>query len=86
MGITLSVEELDAVVDYLCLIGNHHPIHFLWRPFLPDPKDDMVLELAVQAKCPYIISFNKRDFPNVDMFGVQILSPQEFLKLIGAIE
>jgi len=26
-----------------------HKIHYLWRPFLPDPKDDHVLELAVAS-------------------------------------
>lgn len=26
-------------------------VHFLWRPFLSDQKDDMVLEAAVNGQC-----------------------------------
>jgi len=28
----------------LCALGHHHEIHFLWRPYLRDPKDELVLE------------------------------------------
>jgi hypothetical protein len=37
------------VVHFLCANANLRPIFFLWRPLLPDPKDDFVLELAVKA-------------------------------------
>lgn len=43
----------------------------------------MVLELAVEANCPYIVSFNQRDFAGSEKFGVQIVTPREFLLLIG---
>jgi hypothetical protein len=34
-------------------------IFFLWRPFLRDPRDDMVLELAVEAECDAILTFRE---------------------------
>ena len=37
------------IIHYLCMVSEHRRIFFLWRPFLKDPKDDMVLELAVEA-------------------------------------
>jgi hypothetical protein len=37
------------VIEFLCASGNQRLIYFLWRPLLPDPKDDFVLELAVEA-------------------------------------
>jgi len=37
-------------------------IHYLWRPFLPDPDDDMVLELAFAANCDFIVTHNTGDF------------------------
>src|SRR5215471_4995868 len=43
----LSPRAVDDIIDYLCSIGIRHQIHFLWRPLLPDLKDDMVLEAAV---------------------------------------
>ena len=36
--------------------GKDSVIHYLWRPALRDPHDDMILELAVSAECNYIIS------------------------------
>ncbi|MDX1428678.1 MAG: hypothetical protein R3282_00260 [Rhodothermales bacterium] len=35
----------DAVLAYLFLVGNAQEIFFLWRPFLRDPSDEMVLEV-----------------------------------------
>lgn len=47
-------------------MATSHPIFFLWRPFLRDPKDDMILELAVKAGCEFIITYNVRDFAGVE--------------------
>jgi predicted nucleic acid-binding protein len=58
-------------------------VYFLWRPCLPDPKDDMVLELAVAAQVPHIVSFNAKDFRLSSRFGVDVVTPKimlEFLK------
>jgi putative PIN family toxin of toxin-antitoxin system len=74
---------VDAVLDYHCAVATAHRIFFLWRPFLPDPLDDMVLELAVKARCSYIITFNKRHFNSIQQFGLQAVSPREFLTIIG---
>jgi putative PIN family toxin of toxin-antitoxin system len=81
----LSAEDARDVVDYLCTIGNRHQIHFLWRPHLDDPKDDMVLELAVTAGCHYIVTFNERDFRDIERFGLQTIRPSEFLRIIGVL-
>lgn len=83
--IGLTQNDVDDIIDYLCSVGNRRQIYFLWRPSLKDPKDDMILELAVEAQCDYIISFNKRDFVGIEQFDLQVLTPQEFLKIIGEI-
>jgi predicted nucleic acid-binding protein len=57
-------------------------IHFLWRPLLTDPKDDMVLELAVAAQASHIITFNAGDFRPAAAFGIRTASPAAFLSLI----
>ena len=82
---TLSEQEVDDVLDYFCSVARQHKIFFLWRPFLKDPKDDMVLELAVEAQCDFIITFNRKDFVGSEKFGIQTLTPQEFLRKIGII-
>jgi len=61
-------------------------INFLWRPFLKDIKDDMVLETAFNANCDYIITYNRKDFSGVEeKFDIKIISPKEFLTLIGVL-
>ncbi|BAG01177.1 MAG: putative toxin-antitoxin system toxin component, PIN family [Microcystis sp.] len=81
----LSREEVDDLIDFYCSVGIPHKIFFLWRPFLRDPKDDMVLELAVKAGCQSIITYNTRDFAGVEQFGLCLLEPSGFLRLIGKL-
>ena len=68
VGLSHAIHDIN---DYVCSVASHRQIFFLWRPFLSDPKDDMVLELAVEARCQYIVTHSKRDFANVDKFGIE---------------
>ena len=79
----LTPEDLNNILDYLCQVCNRQKIFFLWRPFLRDPKDDMVLELAVAANCDHIITYNTKDFVGASQFGLTTLKPQAFLEQIG---
>jgi putative PIN family toxin of toxin-antitoxin system len=83
--IPLTEAEIGDILDYLCRVANHHPVFYLWRPFLRDPGDDMVLELAVTARCEYIVTYNERDFRGVEQFGLKVVTPREFLQIIGAL-
>lgn len=77
-----AVEDL---IDYHCAVATCHPIFFVWRPFLPDPGDDMVLELAVKAGGEFIITYNRRDFAGIERFGIHAVEPGAFLQHIGAL-
>lgn len=77
--------EIGQILDYLCSVANLHEVHFLWRPVLNDPNDDIVLDLAVRANCQYILTYNTRDFSGVNQFGIQAITAQEFLKNIEVI-
>lgn len=81
----LTHEDIDDVLDYLCAVANRREIYFLWRPVLRDPADDMVLELAVEAECEAILTYNQRDFVGAEQFGVRILTPKAFLQEIGVL-
>ncbi|MBI1937238.1 MAG: putative toxin-antitoxin system toxin component, PIN family [Ignavibacteriales bacterium] len=81
--IKLAKSDIDAILDYICLTSEKRKIFYLWRPYLRDPKDDMILELAVESESDYIISFNKRDFSGVEKFSLQVITPKEFLKITG---
>jgi predicted nucleic acid-binding protein len=83
----ISAQDVDAVLDYVCSVGRRHKIFYLWRPFLKDPKDDMVLELAVAARCRVIVTYNQKDFAGVEkQFGIRVMTPGAFLESIGALE
>lgn len=76
---------LGAIVDYLCAGGHQRAIYFLWRPVLRDPKDDMFLEVAVEASCEFVVTHDLRDFRGIERFGVRGLTPSEFLREPGEI-
>jgi len=83
--IPLTERDIDDILDYICAVAHHRKIYYLWRPFLSDPRDDMVLELAVTAECNFIVTFNQRDFAGVEQFGLSTLTPKGFLQKIGAV-
>jgi len=82
----ITEQDIGDFVDFLCEIGHHQEIFFLWRPFLPDSYDDHVLEVAVAAGCDTIVTYNKRDFRGIEYFGIRILDPRELLSEIGVIK
>jgi putative PIN family toxin of toxin-antitoxin system len=82
----LRQSEVDAVLDYFCSVAHLQRIFYLWRPFLADPKDDLVLEVAVAARCRSIITYNVRDFVGADQFGVGVLEPGPFLRSLGVLK
>ena len=79
----LSGSDIDSVVHFLCANANLRSIFFLWRPLLPDPKDDFVLELAVESRTDFLLTFNTKDFVGAERFGIRVTSPREFLAIIG---
>ena len=83
--IALTARDIDHILDYICVVASHHAVFYLWRPFLKDPKDDMVLELAVSAGCDFIVTYNQRDFEGAEQFGIGIITPKEFLQKIGEL-
>jgi putative PIN family toxin of toxin-antitoxin system len=82
----LTSGEVDDIIDYLCRVAGRHRTHFLWRPFLRDPKDDMVLELAVTAQCGWIVTYNLSDFAGVEQFGIRPATPPDLLRRIGVLK
>ena len=86
LNILLTDSEIDDILDYICQIADKREIFYLWRPYLKDPKDDMILELAVESESDYIITYNQKDFKEVSKFGIKTLTPKAFLRKIGEIK
>jgi hypothetical protein len=77
-----TAEDAFGFLRYLGSQAHLQEIHFLWRPFLPDADDDMLLELAFAAGCRHIVTHNVRDFRGAERLGVTAISPRDFLNLI----
>jgi putative PIN family toxin of toxin-antitoxin system len=77
-----TAEDARRLLRYLASQSHLQEIHFLWRPFLPDPDDDFVLELAFAANCRYVVTHNVKDFHGSGQLGVDAVTPRDFLKLI----
>jgi predicted nucleic acid-binding protein len=83
--LALTEHDIDNILNYICSIANWRNVFYLWRPFLKDPKDDMVLELAATANCDFIVTYNKGDFRGVERFGRRAVTPKEFLQELGQL-
>jgi putative PIN family toxin of toxin-antitoxin system len=83
--ITLDEKDIDNILDFVISKANHWQIYYLWRPQLKDPRDDMLLELAVTAGCQYIVTYNLDDFKAIEKFGITAITPKQFLEMIGEL-
>ena len=81
----VSPRDVAVVLDYVCAEAHEQEIYYLWRPLLRDPKDDMVLEVAVAGRCDTIVTHNIDDFGGAQQFGVRIVRPFDFLRDRGIL-
>ena len=77
-AVGLSQRQVDVFLDAVIAMAEPVETHFLWRPQLRDPNDEMVLEAAVNGRANALVTFNLRDFGHVPKrFGVDVLLPRE---------
>lgn len=74
-------DEALGFLRYLASIAHLQDVYFLWRPFLRDPDDDMVVECAVASGARYIVTHNVADFRRVSELKLEALTPAQFLNL-----
>jgi putative PIN family toxin of toxin-antitoxin system len=76
----VALDELEIILGLLTDRLQPSTINFRWRPQLRDPKDEMVLECAVNAGAKAIVTFNQRDFlPAATTFGLEVIPPKALL-------
>ena len=77
--------DIEDFINYLCKVGIKTKLFYLWRPYLKDPFDDHVLEVAIQSNANTIVTYNKKDFKEVEKLGKKILTPKEFLETLQEV-
>lgn len=79
-----GVSDADILdfADEILQQAQTQTIYFLWRPWLKDEKDDMILELAIASQADYIVTFNLKDFRNTELFGIEAIAPKDFLNIV----
>jgi len=82
IGIKIPMSAVSDIINRIAQISRKQAIYYLWRNILPDPKDDMVLEVAVASGATHVITFNKKDLKPALGFGISVVQPSEFLPLI----
>ena len=85
MGTQYQIDEAIGFTRYLASLAYKQDIYLLWRPWLKDPKDDMVLEAALAPQSRYIVTHNLKDFTSKNIeenFGIYPVSPKQFLDTI----
>jgi len=79
----LKEHQVEMFLDTVIAMAEPVETHFLWRPQLRDPNDEIVLEVAVNGRANALVTFNQRDFGNVpSRFGVELLLPREAIRRI----
>ena len=76
----LAADEVEALLDAWAVHVVPVELRFLWRPQLRDPKDEMVLETALNGRTDALVTFNHDDFEKAARrFRLPLWRPQELL-------
>jgi putative PIN family toxin of toxin-antitoxin system len=78
MNFNLKQNEIIDFIDSICNLSVKHEIFYLWRPYLQDPKDDLVLEIAVASNSKYIVTYNANDFVGIKKFGIDVILQRSY--------
>lgn len=76
-----TIRDMDRFLSAFAAASRAVEIHFRWRPQLRDPKDEFVLEAAVNAGDVPLVTHNIRDFLlATDRFNLLVLTPGQYLR------
>ena len=83
LAAAFTERHVDIFLNAVIAMAQPVETHFLWRPQLRDPNDEMVLEAAVNGRADVLVTFNLRDFGGVPaQFRVEVLLPRDALERI----
>ena len=82
--VPVTAAEREALLDDFCAAAIWQPVYFRWRPNLPDPANDHVLELSIAGGMEHLVTRNLRDFGRGELkfTSPRVLTPAQHLKAI----
>ena len=78
LDLRLSIEDLLRTI---LSISNLIETKIKLDVIKEDPKDNIILEAAIDGKVEYLISYDKHLLNMIEFRGIKIISPGEFLKI-----
>jgi putative PIN family toxin of toxin-antitoxin system len=81
----LTYEDVDDIVNALAGISTRRAIPYSWRPLSHDADDDFLVELALNIRADYVITYDLRHLRVLKELGMSVVTPREFLALMGEL-
>lgn len=80
----LDARSVGIFLDGLAHIVMPVEVHFLWRPQLRDPADELVLEAAMNASAQALLTFNLKHFARAaERLGLRVSQPGPLLRSLS---
>lgn len=79
----LSADQVNGFLSALAVWVEPVSLHYIWRPQLRDPADEMVLEAAVNARVDALVTRNVKNFSIASSrFGIAVKTPAQALSFL----